>query len=227
MLRATQRRQKFTVSLEGVTLVVGLLRGRRRLREHHLEDEPGRGVGAQRELGQGRAVLETHRDRRPQAQHQLAVAGPPEEEHLGVAPTLGRVGGARIVEARIAAHLEAHLAPHRLRPPHQVVRLPRVLHGHEVGQLGDAVGIEEPRQQHVGVGEIELLARGALEERRDLEASAALRVDEGGEDRRRVEVGQAEEVDRSVHAHQGDGVEVADDAVFPDGGVATRHRPGA
>jgi hypothetical protein len=105
------------------------------------------------------------------------------------------------------------------------VRLPRVFHGHEVGHLGDTLSIEEPRQQHVGVGEIELLARGALEERRDLEASAALRVDQGCEDRRRVEVRQAEEVDRSVHAHQSDGAEIADDAVFPDRCVATRHCP--
>ncbi len=99
------------------------------------------------------------------------------------------MGGARIVEARIAAHLEAHFAPHRLRPPHQVVRLSRLLHGHEVGHLGDALGIEEPRQQHVGVGKVDLLAHGAVEERCDLEASAALCVDEGREDRRRVEVG--------------------------------------
>jgi hypothetical protein len=68
------------------------------------------------------------------------------------------------------------------------VRLPRVLHRHEVGQLSDGVGIEEAGQQHVGIREIELLAHGALEQWRDLEASAALRVDEGGEDRRRVEV---------------------------------------
>jgi len=107
------------------------------------------------------------------------------------------------------------------------VRQPRVLHGHEVGHLGDAVGIEKAREEHVRVGEIELLPRRALEERRDLEASAALRVDEGREDGRRVEMGQAEEVDRPVHAHEGDGVEVADDAVFADGGVAIRHRPRA
>ena len=104
------------------------------------------------------------------------------------------------------------------------MRLPRVFHGHEVGYLGDAVRIEEPRQQHVGVREIELLARGTLEERRDLESSATLGIDEGCEDRWRVEVRQAEEVDGSVHAHQSNGVEVADDTVFPDGRITTRHQ---
>ena len=96
-----------------------------------------------RELGHGRAVLDLQGDGGAKAKRQLAAARSADEEHLGVAPTLGRVGGARIVEARIAAHLEAHLAPHRLRPPYQIVGLPRVFHGHEVGQLGQAVGAEE------------------------------------------------------------------------------------
>ena len=42
---------------------------------------------------------------------------------------------------------------------------------------------EEAREQHVRVGEIELLPRRTLEERRDPEVSAALGVDEGREDR--------------------------------------------
>src|SRR5262249_60338544 len=180
--------------------------------------------GSEGELGHGRTILDTHGDRRPKAKRQLAVARSADEEHLRVAATLGRVDGARIVEARIAAHLEAHVAPHRLRPTYQVVRLPDLFHGHEIGDLGDAVGTEEARQQHIAVGKIELLACGFLEQRRNLEPSAALRVDEGREDRRRVEVGQTEEVDRCVHAHQGDGVEVADDPVFADGCVAIRHR---
>src|SRR5262249_38434265 len=110
------------------------------------------------------------------------------------------------------------------RPTYQVVRLPDLFHGHEIGDLGDAVGTEETRQQHIAVGKIELLAGGFLEQRRNLESSAALRVDEGCEDRGRVEVWQTEEVDRCVHAHQGNGVKVTDDAVFADGCVATRHR---
>src|SRR5262249_45785895 len=114
-----------------------------------------------------------------------------------------------------------------LRTTHQAVRLSRVFHGHEVGHLGDAVGVEEARQQHVGVGKIELLARRAPEEWRDLEAPTTLRVDEGREHRRRVEARQAEEVDGSVHAYQGDRMEIADDAILPDGCVTTRHYPRA
>src|SRR5262249_58919239 len=86
-----------------------------------------------------------------------------------------------------------------------------------------AGGAGKPRQQHGGVGEIELLARRAPEERCDLEAPTTLGVDEGREHRRRIEVGQAEEVDGSVRADQRDRVEVADDAVVADGCVTTRH----
>ena len=52
----------------------------------------------------------------------------------------------------------------------------------------------------------------------------AYRAGRRREDRRRVEVGQAKKVDRSVHTHQGDGVKIADDSVLPDGCVATGHR---
>jgi hypothetical protein len=59
--------------------------------------------------------------------------------------------------------------------------------------------------------------------RRDLEAATALGVEERREYRRRVEGGEAEEVDRAVLAHQRHRVEVADDAVVLDGCVATGH----
>src|SRR5262249_24124563 len=43
-----------------------------------------------------------------------------------------------------------------------------------------------------------------------------------GEDRRRVEAGETEKVDRSVHADERDRLEVADDAVVLDRQVAAR-----
>ena len=213
--------------LERVGHVVGPRAGRRLVRHHHLEDEPRRLVGAERELGHGGAVRDLHRDRRAQPQRQLARAGAADEQDLRVAAPLHRVRGAGVVEARIAAHAEAHLATDRLRATHEVVRDAGVLHRHEVGHLGHAVVGQEPGEQHVGVGQVELLVRRVVELRRDLEAAAALGVEEGGEHRRRVEGRQAEEVDRSVLAHQRDRVEVADDAVVLDGRVTVCHETDA
>jgi hypothetical protein len=69
------------------------------------------------------------------------------------------------------------------------VGLSGVLHRHEVGHLSHAVGVEEPRQQDVGVWQVELLTGGGGEKRRHLETSTALRVEQRREDGRRVEVG--------------------------------------
>ena len=209
--------------LERLALVVWLTARGWFVRHHHLEDERGRLVRAERELGHGGAVHQLHRDRRAQPQGQLAGTGAADEDHLPVAAPLHRVRGAGIVEARVAAHAEAYLPAHRLHPAHEVVGLAGVLHRHEVGELGDAVVGEEAGEEDVGVGEIELLARRLAELRRDLEAAAALGVEERREHRRRVEGGEAEEVDRAVLAHQRHRVEVADDAVVLDGRVATRH----
>src|SRR4029077_15775986 len=44
------------------------------------------------------------------------------------------------------------------------------------------------------------------------------------EHRRRVERRQAEEVDRRVHAHERDRVQIADDAILAEGCVAVGHR---
>src|SRR5262249_23926691 len=63
-----------------------------------------------------------------------------------------------------------------------------------------------------------------LEQRRYLKTAAAIGVDERGENRGRIEMGQAEEIDRPVHPHQGDGIEITDDAVFAQRCVTPRHR---
>jgi hypothetical protein len=127
--------------------------------------------------------------------------------------------------ARLAEHAETDLAAYRLHPAHEVVGLAGILHRHEIGQLGHAVVGERASEEDVGVGQIELPARRLTELRGDLEAAAALGVEECREHRRRIEGGQAEEVDRAVLAHQRRRVEVADDAVVLDGRIATCHGP--
>ena len=91
--------------------------------------------------------------------------------------------GAAVVEARIAAHAETYLAADRLRATHEVVGDAGVLHRHEVRHLGDAAVGQEPGEQHVGVGQVKLLVHRVVELRRDLEAAAAIGVEESGKHR--------------------------------------------
>ena len=127
-----------------------------------------------------------------------------------------RVLRAGVVEARRAVASEADLAAHRLHPAHEVVRHARILHRHEVGDLRHAIGGQEPGEQHVGVGQVKLLVPRRRRAAGDLEAAAALRVEQRGEHRRRIEAREAHEVDRAVLRDQRDGVQVADDAVVLD-----------
>jgi hypothetical protein len=71
-------------------------------------------------------------------------------------------------------------------------------HPHEVGELGDSIGRQEARDQDVGVREVHLLVGHPVVDRGELEAPAALVVEQSGEDARRVEVRVAHPVDRSV-----------------------------
>ena len=106
-----------------------------------------------------------------------------DEQNLRVAAPLDRVAGAGVVEARVAPHPEGQLASDRLRATHEVVRHAGVLHRHEVRYFGDAAVGQEPGEQHVGVGQVELSMYRVVEPRRDLEAAAAIGVEERGKHR--------------------------------------------
>ncbi len=86
--------------------------------------------------------------------------------------------GASVVEAGIAPHPETYLASNSLCPTHEVVCDAGVLHGHEVGQLGDAAVGQEPGEQHIGIWQIQLLVHRVVELRRDLEAATAIGIEE-------------------------------------------------
>jgi hypothetical protein len=58
-----------------------------------------------------------------------------------------------------------------------------VLHRHEVRYFGDTAVRQEPGEQHVGVGQVELSMYHVVEPRRDLEAAAAIGVEESGKHR--------------------------------------------
>src|SRR5437762_9225273 len=96
-------------ALEGVRDVVGRGAGRVLARPHLLEHERGRLVRAQGELGDRGAGLDAHRHRRAEMERDRMVAR--REEAHAVGRALGRGALARVVEARLAEHAKAYLAP--------------------------------------------------------------------------------------------------------------------
>ena len=60
-----------------------------------------------------------------------------------------------------------------------------------------------------------------LQLRNDLEASAPIRVEQAREDRWRIELRQTEERNPAVEADQRDGLQIADDPVRLDWGIAS------
>ena len=124
----------------------------------------------------------------------------------------------RVVESGLAFEPEAHGPAHGAHDANDPVRLlasARVLDRHEVDHFADPLGAEEARQQHVAVGQVHLLVLGVVEAG-DLEEASFVLVENRGEDAWRVELRQAAPVDRTVHTHQRDRVQVADDAVGLD-----------
>jgi hypothetical protein len=121
-----------------------------------------------------------------------------------------------IIESRRTFHLEVHLSADHLDPANQLVPSTAVLGGvyrHVVRDLRYPVGREEAADQDVGVRPIELLARDAVRDRGDLEASALLVVEDRRKDARGVEAWQTQPVYRTVHPDQGRAVQVTDDPV--------------
>ena len=122
------------------------------------------------------------------------------------------------VEARRDAPLELDLsgepfdAARDLDPRHE----PAVLQRQRLGDANDSAfgrvrRLENVRPIDVPAGDVELRRRC------EDEAPALLRVEQRGERRRRVHVGQGEEVDRAVGGHECDRAAVADGGVRPDG----------
>ena len=177
---ANPRAPKVHRLLERVWHVIGPSADRRLIRRHHFEHEPRRFVGAQREPSLGRSLRQLHWDRGAQPKGELTRTRAADEQDFGVAAPLHSVRPTPIVEARIAAHDETHFTTDRLRATHEVVRDAGILDRHEIGDFGDAAVGQESRQQHVGVGKVQLPVYRIIELRRDLEAAPAIGVQESG-----------------------------------------------
>src|SRR5262249_14578 len=124
----------------------------------------------------------------------------------------------RVVESRLAFEPEAHGPAHGPHNANDLVHLPaaaHVLDRHEVDHFADTLGAKKARQQHVAVGQVHLLVL-SLVEARDLEEASFALIENGGKNAWRVELRKATPVDRTIHAHQRDRVQVADDAIGLD-----------
>ncbi len=185
-----------------------------------LEDE--RRALTRRELKRGVHVTVAHLDRRLCLERDPR-AGALKEHPCSVA--LGAVSLAPEIEPRRAFELEPHPpadAQHAANQPVTVRSRKELTDRHEILDLPDSGGSQEARDQHVGVGQVQLLVLRLAIGGPERKVSAAVGVEQRGEHARRVKPRGAIPVDRSVRADQSHGVQVADHPVLGDRRVARR-----
>lgn len=173
------------------------------------QDERGAFALPQREAGPHRAFWSFfERDLRREAED--AAVLPPED---GPTPAdRDGVPGAGVIEGRAALELEGHLAAYGVHAAYQTAVSGTGGDRHVVEDLDDAFRREEAGEQHVGVGQVDLLA-ASVRERAQPEVPSLLVVQDRAEDARRIERRQAEPVYGAVPAHERRGAQVADDAM--------------
>src|SRR5215203_2335380 len=139
------------------------------------------------------------------------------------------MAAAGVVEGRQTLDAENHLPPYDPHVTDEPVTLPRARHDrHEVKGLGQARRREEAGQEHVGIGQVELVAVGVLH-RSQREMPALLLVEDGAEDTRGVEGGKAQPVYGAVGTDERRRVEVPDDTMvlyrqIPYSSLPSKHR---
>ena len=201
-------------------LLVGRARLRLRVLARHvvgldpLEDEGDRGARAHGELTVDAGLVARHGRRGLEREAEVRRA-----EHDTVLVLLDLVLVAAVVEARLHFDPEAHLAADSLDAadePMAMDVLLRLRDRHEALDLPHALLGEEAGDEHVRIGEVELLRRPVLRHRGDAVVAALVLVEDRGEDARRIERRAAVPVDVSVGAGQRDRVQVAHDPVLGD-----------
>src|SRR5215207_5914504 len=139
------------------------------------------------------------------------------------------MAAAGVVEGRQTLDAENHLPPYDPHVTDEPVTLPRARHDrHEVKGLGQARRREEAGQEHVGIGQVELVAVGVLH-RSQREMPALLVVEDGAEDTRGVEGGQAQPVYGAVGTDERSRVQIPDDTMvlywqIPHSSLPSKHR---
>ena len=88
---------------------------------------------------------------------------------------------------------------------------------HEVLDLADPIRGQEPRDQHVRVGEVQLARTRYITRRRELVVPTSVRIEDRGEHARGIEPRAAVPVDRPVRGDQRAAVQIPDQAVVSVG----------
>ncbi len=189
-----------------------------------LAEEKGRRFApVEREIAHDSAPLNRKRNRRGQPQRPGRAH---KQNSLGKGADF--VGAARIVEGRKTLEAKSNVAGDGTHAPNNLVIVGMVtpqtarLDGHEVDYLADPFITENTRDQDIGIGEIELLARSGSRGG-DFEIAPFLIVEQRAEHARRIEMRKTTPIDRAVHADQCDRVEVSDHPVVFNRFV--RHSP--
>ena len=176
--------------------------------------EPGEGEGdllalAHRQLGHRAHVLTVRVDPREKCEgvgarggRQEAVMACHPRHHVAVA------------EPDAQLHAQGHLAAHALDDAHHLGVV--LTYGHAVGQPHDALGRLELGLEHERALPVAPPHGGDLTCRRDAPEPVVLGAEQGREARPRVEVREAQPVDRAVGPDKGCGAKVADDGVLLD-----------
>src|SRR4029077_9155898 len=95
--------------------------------------------------------------------------------------------------------------------------------GHVILHLAHAICMQKTRNENGGIRPIELLVNDLVPRQGNPKAPAFPVIQNCGKDAWRIEVRQAEPVDRAVHPHQRGGVHIPDKSVILDRLVAWLH----
>jgi len=169
------------------------------------------------EAGAGVPVRVALQGRR-RAQHESQVIRREAKAPLG--PDVDAVACPPIVEARGETHAQAHRPAHRAHAAHHTLTMVGVVggqHRHAVEHLHHSGAGEEPGDQDVGLGKIELAGVG-LPDPGD-RPMPAVGVQQRTENAGGVEAWTAEPVDPTAGAHQRRAAQVADQTVVADRGA--------
>src|SRR5260370_945866 len=141
----------------------------------------------------------------------------PERSTMGIDHILMVVSS--VIESRAASKADADRtfdAPDSAIKMVVPGRIGRKAHRHEIHEFGDAVPVQESRDQNVGRRPVKLLVPDAFGERTNLESASLFVVQNRSENAGGVKIRETIPVNGAIYPHQRNGAHVADDSVIFD-----------
>src|SRR5260370_1435978 len=141
----------------------------------------------------------------------------PERSTMGIDHSLMVLSS--VIESRAASQADADRTFDAPDPAIKMVvpgRIGRKAHRHEIHEFGDAVPVQESRDQNVGRRPVKLLVPDAFGERTNLESASLFVVQNRSENAGGVKIRETIPVNGAIYPHQRNGAHVADDSVIFD-----------